>query len=124
MTRRHDEELRLDREDRAFVERLAANWAPAPATPAQRAAFDGALAARLERRRRLWVPALATAAAAAALWLFVAPSQGPAPSSPDATAAWEYELFFSSDLSPASDRDDSELLPEDYAAIASLILDG
>jgi hypothetical protein len=129
MTRHRDEDLRLDREDRDFVERLAAHWAPPPATPAQRAAFDEALRARLgpRRRRWLWTPALAAAAAAAALWLYAAPSPRPAPLTPGASAAaaaWEDEILLSGDRSPAGDRDESELLPDDYAAIASLILDG
>ena len=41
-----------------------------------------------------------------------------------AASVWENELFLSSDVSPLDDRDDSEGLPEDYLAIASLFLDG
>jgi hypothetical protein len=39
-------------------------------------------------------------------------------------SAWESELFLSSDVSPLDDRDDSEALPDDYLAIASLFMDG
>jgi hypothetical protein len=129
MSHRDQERPVLDREEQAFVERLAASWAPPSTTPAQRAAFDEGLRARLERRRRPWlvVPALATAAAAALIWFAVTPSVGPtAPRGDESVVAgaWDYELFFSSDVSPSDDRDDSEGLPDDYEAIASLILGG
>ena len=56
------------RTDAEFVKRLADHYAPSPLSPGQRAAWDVALAARLEKRRRAMVlPGLATAALAAAL---------------------------------------------------------
>jgi len=129
MSHRDQERPVLDREEQAFVERLAASWAPPPTTPARRAAFDEALRARLERRRRPWlvVPALATAAAAAVIGFSVIPPVGPTPPQGEESVvagAWDSELFFSSDVSPADDRDGSEGLPDDYEAIASLILGG
>ena len=129
MSHRDQERPVLDREEQAFVERLAASWAPPPATPARRAAFNEGLRARLERRRRPWlvVPALATAAATALIWFTVAPPVGPtAPRGEESVVAgaWETELFLSSDVSPSHDRDHSEGLPDDYEAIASLILGG
>jgi hypothetical protein len=129
MSRRDEERPVLDREEQAFVERLAASWAPPPTTPARRAAFDEGLRARLERRWRPWlvIPALATAAAAAVIGFTVTPSIGPtAPPGDESVVAgaWETELFFSSDVSPSDDRDANEGLPDDYEAIASLILGG
>jgi hypothetical protein len=129
MSHRDQENPVLDREEQAFVERLAASWAPPPTTPARRAAFDEGLRARLERRRRPWlvVPALATAAAAALIWFSVTPSLGPTVPRGDESVvagAWDAELFLSSDVSPSEDRDGAEGLPDDYEAIASLILGG
>jgi ferric-dicitrate binding protein FerR (iron transport regulator) len=129
MTHRDEERPVLDRDEQAFVERLAASWAPPPTTPAQRAAFDEALRERLERRRRPWlvIPVLATAAAAAVIGFALMPSVGPtAPRGEESAVAgaWDAELFLSSDVSPSLDRDGSEGLPDDYEAIASLILGG
>ncbi len=81
--------------------------------------------ARIERpqRREFTVPALATVAVAALVW--VSFSLLPAgDDNPVVASVWESELFLSSDVSPLDDRDDSEALPEDYLAIASLFLDG
>ncbi len=122
----HDERPRLDEREKDFADRLAAHYAPPPWTSAKRAGFDEALRARIERpqRRGLLVPALATVAAAALVW--VSFSRGPAgdESNPVGASVWENELFLSSDVSPLDDRDDSEALPDDYLAIASLFLDG
>ena len=125
--------------DAEFVKRLADHYAPSPLSPSRRAAWDTALAARLEKRRRAMVlPGLATAALATALvfglggW-FGFDRDDPAVS---ATAArtlgvpaqdsasdllddWEYLLAFQ----PADDEEDG-LLPDDYAAIASIFLEG
>ena len=58
--------------DAAFGKRLAAHFAPARLTPNQRAAFDIALAERIEKRRQrtFFVPAFATVAAAVAVLIF------------------------------------------------------
>jgi hypothetical protein len=39
-------------------------------------------------------------------------------------AAWEAELFLSSDVSASADRDESAMLPEEYRVIASVFLGG
>jgi hypothetical protein len=122
----HDERPHLDQEDRVFADRLAAHYAPPPWTSAKRVDFDEALRARIERpqRRGFLAPALATAAAAALVWVSFSLLPAGEESNPVAASAWESELFLSSDVSPLDDRDDSEDLPEDYLAIASLFLDG
>ena len=59
----------LSSQDAEFGKRLAAHFAPPPSSPNQRAAFDIALVARLEKRRQrtFLVPAFATVAAVAVL---------------------------------------------------------
>lgn len=129
--KRDNERPLLDQDDKGFVDRLAAHYAPPSSTPAKRVAFDEALRARIERpqRCRLLVPALATAAVATLVWVTFPPSVGPLrqggdESNPVVASVWEDELFLSSDVSPLDDRDDSEVLPDDYLAIASLFLGG
>ena len=127
------------RTDAEFVKRLADHYAPSPLSPGQRAAWDTALATRLEKGRRAVVlPGLATAALAAALvfglggWfgldrddpgLSATAARAPVVSAEDSAAdlldAWEYLLA----LQPADDGEDG-LLPDDYAAIASVFLEG
>ena len=133
------------RTDAEFVKRLADHYAPSPLSPGQRAVWDTALAARLETRRRTMVlPGLATAALAAALvfglggWFGLersGPSVRPAPvvsatqtrtlvvsaedSASDLLDDWEYLLA----LQPADAEEDGQL-PDDYAAIASIFLEG
>jgi len=125
-----------DAPEQGLVDQIAAHYAPPPWSSAQRARFDVELRARIERpaqrrpaRHRLlfsgWlVPALAAVAAAALVWFRF--STAPERSEPDPLAAsgWESELFLSSDVSTFEDLDDSEALPDDYVAIASLFLDG
>ena len=121
-----DERPRIDTEDKAFADRLAAHYAPPPWTSARRVGFEEALRARVERPqlREFAVPALATVAVAVLVWASFSLRPAGDESNPVATSAWESELFLSSDVSPLEDRDDSEGLPEDYLAIASLFLDG
>ena len=133
------------RTDAEFVKRLADHYAPSSLSPGQRAVWDTALAARLEKRRRTMVlPGLATAALAAALvfglggWFGLersGPSVRPAPvvsaaatralgvsaedSASDLLDDWEYLLA----LQPADAEEDGQL-PDDYAAIASIFLEG
>jgi hypothetical protein len=124
---KHDTERSgMNPQEEAFVDGLAAHYAPAPWTSAQRASFDEALRSRTERPRRrgFLVPALASAAAAALVWFSFSSDPGVEESVPVAASAWENELFLSSDVSPLDDRDESEALPDDYLAIASLFLDG
>jgi len=129
-----DEQSPTDPEDRDFADRLATHYAPRPWSSVRRAGFDAALRARIEkpRRRGFAIPALAAVAVAALVWIGV--SLRPArdefhpvvarESHPVVASVWESELFLSSDVSPLEDRDDSEALPEDYLAIASLFMDG
>jgi hypothetical protein len=121
-----DERPRIDQREEGFADRLAAHYAPPPWTSAERADFDAALWARVERpqRRALLVPALATAVAAALVWVGLSLRPTGDESNPAIASVWENELFLSSDVSPLDDRDDSEALPDDYLAIASLFLDG
>ena len=124
---KHDEErLQLNQQEQAFVDGLAGHYTPPPWTSAQRARFDEALRSRIARPRRrgFMVPALASAAAVALVWFSFFSGPGVEESSPVAASAWENELFLSSDVSPLDDRDESEALPDDYLAIASLFLDG
>lgn len=133
------------RTDAEFVKHLADHYAPSPLSPGQRAVCDTALAARLEKRRRAMVlPGLATAALATALvfglggWFGLersGPSVRPAPvvsataaralgvsaedSASDLLDDWEYLLA----LQPADDEEDGQL-PDDYAAIARIFLEG
>ena len=115
-----------------FVERLAVAYAPTPMTAGERAAFDAAIRARLERPTRwpMLVPALGAAAAAALVWFVFSQTSGPiSPPGREESAAvvassWEDELFLSSDLSASEDREESATLPEDYLAIAGAFLDG
>jgi hypothetical protein len=120
-----DERPNIDQEDKVFADRLADHYAPPPWTSAKRVGFDEALRARIERpqRREFTVPVLATVAVAALVWVsFLLLPAGD--DNPVVASVWESELFLSSDVSPLDDRDDSEALPEDYLAIASLFLDG
>jgi hypothetical protein len=132
MTSPRDERPVLDGAEKEFVDRLARDYAPSPMTAAERAAFEAAIRARLERpeRRPVLIPALAAAAAAALLWFVLFHSGGPIrlPGEEEREAvvasSWEDELFLSSDLSTSEDRDESETLPQDYLAIAGVFLGG
>jgi hypothetical protein len=133
MTSTRDERPRLEHGEEGFVESLTAEYAPSPMSAAQRAAFDETLRARLERPRRRWLlaPAFAGATAAAALiWLAVAGPTGPVGipggegSGREIAGSWEDELFLSSEVSGSEDRVESGALPDDYLAIASLLIDG
>jgi len=132
MTSPRDERPPLEGAEEEFVERLAAAYAPAPMSAAQRAAFDEGIRARLERpwRRPLLMPAIGAAAAGALVWLVISQTIGPTPlpgqehSAAVLASSWEDELFLSSDLSASEDREESETLPDDYLAIASVFLGG
>ena len=131
-----DERPKLAREDEAFVKRVAASYAPPPMAAAERAAFDEALLERIRRSQpaRRWLTAAglpaAAAAAFAAAWLFFLSSgtDGLAPSEEIVPAlsarAWEEELFLEGGSFEAEQPDESELLPDEYIAIASVFLDG
>jgi hypothetical protein len=116
-----------DARDRAFAERALAHYGPKPTRPTENAAFDAALWARLSRRPARWLlaPALAVAVTAL-LWLGLspAPRSDVAGDLLDISAAWEGELFLGDDVSPSRDRDTAVGLPDDYAAVAAVFLDG
>jgi hypothetical protein len=115
--------------------RIAERFAPAPMTPARRAAFDASLRRRLERRAAarprlvLAVRPAAAVAALAALWVGSAPPRtdpgeagGAGSPPPLTTRVWEEEILRAeSDLDEES-GDADEVLPADYAAIESLLL--
>ena len=124
--KRDNERPPLDQADKDFVDRLAAHYRPPPLTSAKRVSFDEALRARIERsqRRGFFVPALATAAVVALVWVTFSLRLGGEESNPAVASVWENELFLSSDVSPLDDHDDGEALPDDYLAIASLFLGG
>ena len=132
MTSHRDEQTPLEGAEKEFLGRLSEAYTPEPMSAGERAAFDQAIRARLERPRRrpLLVPAIGAAAAAGLLWLLVFQPIGPTPqlaeteSAAVAAASWEDELFLSSDLGASEDRDESETLPDDYLAIASVFLGG
>ena len=143
-----DDRPKLAPEDEDFVKRVAESYAPPPMAAAERAAFDEALLERVRRSHpaRRWLmaaglPAAAAAALAAAWLLFLSPgTDGLVPSEEMVPAlsarAWEEELFledasFQSLESVESFQsfgreqlDESELLPDEYLAIASVFLDG
>lgn len=127
-------------EARAFARRLSEAYAPPPLSAAEQARFDAGLEERLERRRRRggWLPLLAGAASAAALlWVLLPagapePEETPAPRMADATPAaqWEYDLIYSTDAALSGEPEEEEdafpeaMLPDEYAAIDSLLLGG
>ena len=132
MTSPRDERPPLDGAEEEFVDRLAAAYAPAPMSAAERVAFDETIRARLERPRwrPLLVPAIGAAAAAALVWFVFSqtivpiPPPGEEESAALVASSWEDELFLSSDLSASEGREESETLPDDYLAIASVFLGG
>ena len=128
-----DESPKLTPEDEDFVKRVAASYAPPPMAAVERAAFDEALLGRIRRghpaRRRLMAAGLPAAALAAVWLLFLSPgTERLAPSEETVPAlsarAWEEELFLEGESLESEQPDESELLPEEYIAIASVFLDG
>ncbi len=132
-----------DRADIAFVEQLAAHYAPPPLTPSRRAAFDAALQVRIEKRQRRWsrlTPALAAGMAAAALALSLSGRFGLNPSTPAGQEeagiaaleqpvqhdAWEDTVLAlnAATNEEEGEEDDNPLLPDDYLAIESAFLEG
>jgi len=132
----------VDRKDAVLVHRLRESYGPAPLSPAERAAFDSGLRARIESGQRLfWLaPGLAAVAvlAAAVLWLpnVWRPFPGDVALVPEVPAVessasvgrgeaawveWEESIFFPQLESARAGG--SEALPGDYRAIASLILE-
>src|SRR5262245_3222372 len=119
-----------------FVARLAAHYVPKPMSPARRAAWEAALWARLQApRRRIWLtPTLTTVAVAVMVtWLilpglFMPVSRGGGEPhigviGMPSLAQWGYELIYPRELTGATERDDSAILPDDYRMIAQVFLD-
>lgn len=135
MTRPWDEGPQLDRREEQFVARLAAHYVPTPMPPARRVAWEKALWARLQRRpRRRWlVPAFTTVSVAVIVaWLALprlfmpVPGGGEPPGSvvgASSLGQWAYDLIYPRELTSATERDDSALLPDDYRMIAQVFLD-
>jgi hypothetical protein len=122
-------------EDAAFVAQLAANYSPAPLSEARRRELDRSLVARIRTPHRSWRPltTLAATAAAAAAAVFVLPALFAGNGQDDprdrgaeayAAAEWESQLFEATSFLEADEFDDADDLPDDYAAIAGLLLDG
>ena len=132
MTSHRDEQTPLEGAEKEFLGRLSEAYTPEPMSAGERAAFDQAIRARLERPRRrpLLIPAIGAAAAAGLLWLVVSQSIGPMPqlaeeeSAAVTASSWEDEIFLSSDLGASEDRAEIGALPDDYLAIAGVFLGG
>ena len=136
MTGPWDEEPQLDRTEEQLIAHLAAHYVPPPMLPARRVAWEAALWARLQkpRRRTRLVPALTTVGVAVMVaWLAVPRLFMPVPGGGELSGSvggmsslrqWEYELLYSRELSGATERDESVILPDDYRMIAQVFLDG
>ncbi len=123
-----------ERDDRAFVESLAKHYAPPPMSAARRDAFDAAVGARIARRRQMLrpVPILAMAVVVVAWFAVPAAWRGGSGRPGEVgeltsgesgdVARWEAELCFAREIDAAEAGDGSEQLPDDYLAIASLIV--
>jgi hypothetical protein len=128
MSASNDEQRTLARSDSRFVEKLAEGYAPEPMAPARQVAFDEALRERIEGRSSRWRPmalAIPAAAALAAVWLFAGDAHlasAPDPVPVITAEAWEEALLSPDVLSDLDAREDDELLPEEYFAIASAFL--
>jgi hypothetical protein len=139
MDRSHDEGTARDRGDERLVERIRAEWTPAPMTAFERTRFDAKLQDRLDQahRRVGRGPALGAglAAAAVAVPLLGRGGAGPSPTTPAPLAArdvvpaaavvpagWAEELLYATPAEEAAGEPDAAL-PEEYAAIAGVFLD-
>jgi len=136
MTRPCDERPQLDRAEEQFVARLAAHYVPTPMLPARRVAWEEALWVRLQRpwRRIRLAPALTTVVVAVVVaWLTLPRLFMPVPREggeahisaveTPSLAQWAYELIYPHELTGATERDDSAILPDDYRMIAEVFLD-
>jgi len=136
MTNEPLERPTLADEERRFVERLDAAFAPRPLSAARRAELDARLRSRIERPR--WRPMLLAGTTAVAVALIVgfglsalrsapvAPAGiGVARIDPAAAQAWEQLLLFGDPGETDLDTDDAVgPLPSEYAAIDSLFFGG
>jgi hypothetical protein len=124
-----------ERDDLAFVRRVAEIYAPPPQTPTQRAAFHAALAAQLRRAdrrgRALWGFAMIATAAALILALRMLPDRMQTDATPHASAPASEQTFSGAAsaqeaailaLALDSETTRSDALPPDYEAIAGVFL--
>jgi hypothetical protein len=127
----------LSAEDAAFIERVAKGYAPPPLDPVRRAALDAALDERIGARGDglFLKPVLASALVGLAVgfvWLLGALEPAMTRSERMRTAVaewssadeWERELLDLQSFDDARRPDDIEELPDDYAVIAGIFLDG
>lgn len=132
-----EERAPLSADETAFVNRIAEQYVPAPLAPARRAALDAELRERLAEpsRSSFLQPALASVVVALAVgfvWLLGALE----PETPRevrirtavaewrAAETWERELLDPQSFDAEDGSEDLDELPDDYAAIAGLFLDG
>jgi hypothetical protein len=139
MNEKPDEVSFLPSEDDRFVGRLAEHYAPPALSAQRRAVLDAELRDRIATPRGLGFarPAFATAAVGLAIGLALVlgafDSTLPVREQPGvvvveapsaATAQWESGLFGSDSFDDVDAGNDLEGLPDDYAAIAGIFLDG
>ena len=111
-----------------WLERMRDGYAPPPATPAQRAAFDARLRERVDAPRRglPWLPLSVGAGLAAAALAALLVLRAPVATAPAGVAAaddeWAGEILLE-DGSAYGDDDPEDALPPQYAAIASAWLE-
>jgi hypothetical protein len=134
------ENKRLSAEEKAFIDHLAAQYAPSPMTPPQRVTFDQALAERIACRTRFSLlrpgAVVATACAASLLWLTMpyrsseAPEEGPQPGSlvvveerATSPAGEEslltYAYYGSEFYEDDSEGEDESFLPDEYEELTT-----
>lgn len=123
MTGRVQVTTELTGEERKLIEAIDQSFRPEPMTDLQQAAFRRELTQRRERRtrvRRASFAVAATAAAAVLLWIANAPSQRPVRTTPE-IANGEPEAPFVYAFVAPDQAVSGNYLPDDYAALASLL---
>ncbi|MCP5071316.1 MAG: hypothetical protein GY946_32550 [bacterium] len=125
---REPDDAQLNREEEAFVRGVRTHYRAPESTPEEHARFRASLERRLERSAGWsWAPAWGlAAAAAAALLLFLLLPEVPIAPTATTTAAItpEQALLSLADEAVDSEQAFDDTLPDDYAAIAGLFLDG
>ncbi len=137
MNERPEEHPSLSAEDEEFLGRLVEHYAPPPLSPARRVALDAELRGRIATPREFVFarPAFASALVGLAIGLALAfgafestapesARSGVAAVNQPSAAAWERDLFDPESFDDVDADGDLEGLPDDYAAIAGIFLDG
>ena len=147
MNERDDPADRASGADDPLIARIRDGYAPAPLSPGRRVQLEDELWDRIEKRkrRRYFVPVLATATAAALVALLALPwtqqlKNGVAPPPPGmittadrgeagipssvADESWELALFYPSDGAGEGALDADSGLPDEYLGIAVVLADG